>query len=230
MNSCLSRFHLQVLTHVISPVASVASVLIDVLDAGADTVQLRDDEGTSAHGLTLVEAISRELPGAVDRLIVHERLAGAGISPRVMTHLTSASAKAEVGSAAEDRITDSRPFGMSVHSLDEARWGTALGAAYLTFGHVFETPSHPGVPPRGVAALSRVVANTDAPVLAIGGITPDTLDDVLHTRCAGIVVRSAVLGQSDPAAATRRLRALLDNSPFQPCHRFVPPRMAQGGP
>jgi len=228
MDSCHSRFHLQIVTHAIRPVPFVAGTLVDVLEAGADSVQLRDDQATPAQGRMLVEAISRDLPGAVDCLIVHERLFAPMMLPGVMRHLPIASVRAAVTLENRARIVDGLPFGVSVHTIDEARWASAFGAAYLTFGHVFESPSHPRLPPRGVAALSRIVTDMDVPVLAIGGITPDTLEEVLATGCSGIVVRSAVLGQRDPVAATRRLRALLDDSPYQPCRRFARPNIIQG--
>lgn len=230
MNPRQSRFHLQVVTQTITPTASVARMLVDVLDAGADTVQLRDDQGTPAQGLALVGSISRDLPGAVDRMVVHGRLFDAAMPRGVMRHLPSASAGASAGSLTRDRTADGPPFGVSVHSLDEARWASDLGAAYLTFGHVFSTSTHPGVPGRGVTPLSRILADVAVPVLAIGGIGPDTLDEVLATGCSGIAVRSAVLRRPDPVAATWQLRALLDTSPFQPCRPLARTHMTQGGP
>jgi thiamine-phosphate pyrophosphorylase len=64
------------------------------------------------------------------------------------------------------------------------------------------------------------VQAVDVPVLAIGGITVDNLDDVLATGCAGIAVISAILSSADPTRAAADLRAALDASPHQTLRPF----------
>lgn len=218
MDSSQSRFHLQVVTDTIAPRDNVADILTGVLDAGADAVQLRDSAATPAQATALTDAIKRAMPDAHDRLIVHERLTGPETAGFAWRHVRSTSI---TGSNTFD-IFVGPAFGASVHSRDDAQRAAELGAAYLTFGHVFSTGSHPGAPPRGIAALADVVGCVDVPVLAIGGITPENLDAVLATGCAGIVVITAVLSQPDPRAATKRLRELLDTSPYRPRYPFPP--------
>jgi thiamine-phosphate pyrophosphorylase len=107
-------------------------------------------------------------------------------------------------------------IGRSVHDRKEALAAAAAGADYITFGHVFPTTSHPGLPPHGLTELADIVNAVDVPVIAIGGITVDNLSVVLATGCAGIAVISAILAQPDPRDAAARLRAALDDS----AHRF----------
>jgi len=68
--------------------------------------------------------------------------------------------------------------------------------------------------------LEDVVDAVDVPVLAIGGITVERVDEVLATGCAGIAVISAVLGADEPRAATSRLRDALDASTATPRRAF----------
>jgi len=204
-------FHLQVVTDSILPPDAVADVLIGVLVAGADTVQIRDPAASPAQVATLVDAIERGMPDGRERLVIHEGLDGTGTAGS-WRHIRSASiASMPAASAGVDS-----PFGASVHSIREARRAAKRGAGYVTFGHVYRTRSHPGVPPRGIAALAGIVERVNVPVLAIGGITSDNLDQVLATGCAGVAVISAVISQPDPAAATHRLRGCLDVSPHRP--------------
>jgi thiamine-phosphate pyrophosphorylase len=102
--------------------------------------------------------------------------------------------------------------GRSVHSLAEAVTAADAGADYVTFGHVYPTTTHPGLPPRGLEALHTIVQAVDVPVIAIGGITVDNLADVLATGCAGVAVISAILSNPDPRCASARLRQALDYS------------------
>jgi thiamine-phosphate pyrophosphorylase len=106
--------------------------------------------------------------------------------------------------------------GRSVHSLAEAQNAARSGADYVTFGHVFPTTTHPGVPPRGLDELRTIVEALQVPVLAIGGITAENLEDVLATGCAGVAVISAILSDPDPSRASSRLRAALDSSSHLP--------------
>ncbi len=102
--------------------------------------------------------------------------------------------------AAAVRVAGQRLLvGRSVHDLEEARGAARDGADYLTFGHVFPTASHEGVPPRGLAQLAEIVQAVELPVLAIGGITARNLDQTLATGCAGIAVISAILADANPA-------------------------------
>jgi thiamine-phosphate pyrophosphorylase len=113
--------------------------------------------------------------------------------------------------------------GRSVHSLAEATDAAAGGADYVTFGHVFPTTTHPGLPPRGLSELREIVESVEVPVLAIGGISIDNLDSVLATGCAGVAVISAILSDPDPSRAASRLREALDASPHRPRHPFPSP-------
>ena len=78
------------------------------------------------------------------------------------------------------------------------------------FGHVFSTPSKPGIPPRGIEWLSCVVWAVNVPVLAIGGITARRIPRVLEAGCAGVAVLSALMDSFQPERTARQMRACLD--------------------
>ena len=86
-------------------------------------------------------------------------------------------------------------FGVSVHSAEEAKAALALGAAYLTAGHIYASSCKEGVPPRGLAFLKEICALNPVPVYAIGGIGFEQaqLDEVLACGAAGACVRSAFM-------------------------------------
>jgi thiamine-phosphate pyrophosphorylase len=191
------------------------------LDGGVDCVQLRDK---SASAATLYAQASQLLAvtrqhGA--RLAVNDRLDVALAAGADGVHLAAQSLPVP----AAVRLAAGRLLvGCSVHSLEAATTAAAGGADYVTFGHVFPTSTHPGVPPRGLDQLSQIVQAVDVPVLAIGGITADNLDEVLATGCAGVAVISAILSDPDPSQAAARLRRALDASTHQPRIPFPSPR------
>ena len=80
------------------------------------------------------------------------------------------------------------------------------GVSSVTFGNVFATPSHPGAPGRGLAALRALVAAVGVPVIAIGGVNAARVGEVLATGAAGVAVISAILEADDPRSAALRLK------------------------
>ncbi|WP_426452241.1 thiamine phosphate synthase [Paenibacillus sp. S-38] len=107
-------------------------------------------------------------------------------------------------------------IGCSVHSPEEAAQAADGGADYVLYGHVYETGSKPGLAPRGLQALADTVEASPVPVIAIGGIEPALVDEVLSTGAAGIAVLSSVFGHPDPAGQLRAFRYGLDRTRHKP--------------
>jgi thiamine-phosphate pyrophosphorylase len=82
------------------------------------------------------------------------------------------------------------------------------------FGHIHETPSHPGEPGRGLDALHEVVEAVNVPVIAIGGITAENIDEVLAAGASGVAVIRAISESANPETAARELRKALDRADY----------------
>ncbi|GAA4862111.1 thiamine phosphate synthase [Paenibacillus vulneris] len=111
-------------------------------------------------------------------------------------------------------------IGCSVHSVQEAVDAAQQGADYVLFGHIYESNSKPGLAPRGIKALAEVVDACPVPVIAIGGIEPDLVEEVLSTGCAGIAVLSSVLLHPQPAGQIVRFREAIDRTHHIPRSGF----------
>ena len=97
-------------------------------------------------------------------------------------------------------------IGASVHSADEARDAESAGADWCVAGHVFETPSHPGVPRRESTFISDVVAAVTFPVIAIGGIRPEHVRSLVHRGAHGVAaIRGIWNDENSELAASRYL-------------------------
>ncbi|SIS75310.1 thiamine phosphate synthase [Salimicrobium salexigens] len=83
-------------------------------------------------------------------------------------------------------------------SVQEAVRAWHDGADYLIFGHVFTSSSKPGLSPKGIRELKKVVQHVRVPVLAIGGITPENTNVVMEAGASGVAVLSGVLLADDP--------------------------------
>jgi len=72
----------------------------------------------------------------------------------------------------------------SVHSVASALEAEKDGADFVIFGPVWSTPSHPGRPAQGLEALKSVAGACTIPVIAIGGVTAERIEQV-NAVCAG---------------------------------------------
>ena len=97
-------------------------------------------------------------------------------------------------------------IGASARTEEKILEAISAGADYIGFGPIYQTSSKPDAErPKGLGALQRMSEIAQCPVIAIGGITAETAYEVIRAGAHGIAVISAVCGQADPAAATRRL-------------------------
>lgn len=208
-----SRYQLHLVTEPRRDFSGLRADIREAFSGGVDCVQLRDKSGSGLALYSQAEELIRDARETGGWVVLNDRVDVALATHAHGVHLSAQSLPVH---AAVQLANGSLVVGRSVHSLTEAQQAAAEGADYVTFGHVFPTTSHPGLPPHGLDELRDIVHAVDVPVLAIGGITTANLDAVLATGCAGIAVISAILGQAQPRTAAQRLREALDASAHTP--------------
>jgi thiamine-phosphate pyrophosphorylase len=100
-------------------------------------------------------------------------------------------------------------IGISTHSEAEALEAEAQGADYIGFGPVFRTETKDAGAPRGSGVLGSVRKKVRIPVVAIGGIGPEELEEVVASGADAVAVASAILRGSinrNAAGMIERLR------------------------
>ena len=81
---------------------------------------------------------------------------------------------------------------------------------YAVLGPVHETASKPGYGPAlGVGGVRLIASATSVPVIAIGGITPERIADVMSAGAAGVAVMGSVMRSPVPGAEVTALLAAL---------------------
>lgn len=90
-------------------------------------------------------------------------------------------------------------IGLSVHGpteLDNVAPGTI---DYVVAGPAFETASKPGYGPAfGPKGIAAIVAVSDVPVIAIGGVVPQNTSQLMTAGAAGIAVMGSVMRSAAP--------------------------------
>jgi thiamine-phosphate diphosphorylase len=180
-------------------------LVVQAAAGGVDAVYLRDANRSTDDLVKLMQTL-RAITGEVPTLLVSggptvARETGSGL------HLRQ---RDMAPAAARDALGTEALIGRSVHTPDDAM--AASGADYVLAGHVYPSASKPGKPPLGVAGLGDIVAVAPCPVIAIGGITPERVGEVIATGAHGIAVIGAIVEADDPRAASNALRAAVDHA------------------
>jgi len=166
------------------------------VEGGATVVQLRLKGASTAE---VVEAGRpfRELPTT---FVVNDDVEAAILLGADGVHL----GRDDPG--AERALEAGLLLGCSAASVEEARAGEALGAAYIGAGPVWETPSKPDADPAiGLEGLEEICRAVTVPVIAIGGIDATNAAECLAAGAEGVaVVRAAADAKAiDEALAAR---------------------------
>jgi thiamine-phosphate pyrophosphorylase len=105
-------------------------------------------------------------------------------------------------------VGESMLVGRTCRTLADARAALAEGADHVGYGPIFASRSKPlAVPPRGLGGLRDVVAGLGAPVVAISGITLETVADVAAAGAAAAAVIEDLFERGDVRARAAALGA-----------------------
>jgi thiamine-phosphate pyrophosphorylase len=176
-----------------------------------DVVQLRGKRASREELLPL----AAELKGICDRagaiFTVNDDVELARLSEAHGVHLGQEDASIE---SARRTLGANAIIGRSASSVGEAVEAAQEGADYLGVGTIYATPTKPDAEVKGPELL-REVAREDlsVPWFAIGGVTLETVREVVGAGAPGFAVVRAVIDAEDPEAAARELRSYLEGTP-----------------
>ncbi len=103
-------------------------------------------------------------------------------------------------------------LGASVHDAKEASAAREEGADYAFLGTMFETPTHPGRVGMGIEGLAATAGRVGGlPIVAIGGIDPERVPEVLAAGAYGVAVVRGVWDAPDAPGAVRRYRQAIED-------------------
>ena len=194
-------FSLYLITDRAAAARPPADVVEECLAAGLRAVQLREKDLEARDLLALADMLREATRRHGARLIVNDRadVAMAALADGVQrTHVSLPV------SALRQITPPGFLVGASVHSEAEARQADVEGADFIVFGPIYDTASKRRYgPPQGLANLETVARSVDRPVLAVGGLTPERVPEVLAAGAAGVAVIGAIYAAARPADATK---------------------------
>ena len=105
--------------------------------------------------------------------------------------------------------------GRSTHCPEQARKAHAEGADYIGFGPLYPTATKPGRSAIGLNEIARVHNELPLPIFCIGGITEQTLPEVLNAGAQNIVIVSNLLQSEDIKSYVSRIHEIGKNNSDQ---------------
>ena len=180
---------LYVLTDADGPPEEFARRIQNVLDGGADVLQLRDKRADDRRLLAYARHLRQLTRGTDCLVVINDRPDLAILAQADGVHvgqdeLTVADVRSLVG----PRML----IGVSTHSWAQAQQAILDGADYLGIGPMFssQTKSFRDFP--GIDFARQVAANVSLPCFAIGGISRHNVDQLLEVGVCRIAVSAAI--------------------------------------
>ena len=184
------------------------SVLEAAVTSGVDCIQIREKDMDAGPLLAHLREAIDLVAGRAD-LIVNDRPDLALLAGAQGVHLGQADLSPR---EARKLLGDQMIIGVSTSNLDQAKAAKADGADYCGVGPMFPTTTKHKPTLAGVDTLRDYLAWDAPPHLAIGGITPENIGELVEAGCQGVAISSAICSAQDPGALAAKLIEALQAS------------------
>jgi thiamine-phosphate pyrophosphorylase len=174
------------------------------LRAGVRAIQVREKDGTARRALEIALTL-RQLTRRYDALlIVDDRIDLALAAEADGVHLGQEDLPLEL---ARQLLGPQALIGLSITRPSQLAVSDAALADYLGVGAIFPTGSKADATLTGLPLLEAARRATDAPIVAIGGITAANAGTAIRAGADVVAVISAVTAAADPGRAAEDLLA-----------------------
>ena len=178
-------------------------VIKESLDGGVTFVQLREKHLDQAHFLEEAKDLKMlckayNVPFVInDNVDIALEMDADGVHVG-QSDMEAGDVRAKLG---PDKI-----IGVSAQTVEQAVLAEKRGADYLGVGAVFPTNSKDDATDVSYETLKAICQAVSIPVIAIGGITKDNVEELSGSGICGIAVISAIYGQKNIKDAAANLK------------------------
>jgi thiamine-phosphate pyrophosphorylase len=179
----------------------IETMVDEAIKGGANVIQLREKDLPAGELFALAMRL-HEVTRNRAILVINDRL---DVNLAVGTDGVHLPENGLPVSIARSLLGQHTLIGCSVHSEEAAVEAERGGADYVQIGTIYATESKPDAEPAGPDLVRKVSSALTIPVLAVGGVGAKNAGEVIEAGASGASVISAILGASEPEAATRQL-------------------------
>jgi thiamine-phosphate pyrophosphorylase len=188
------KLHQSYLYLVTSPVENLLSVVEAALEGGLTLVQYRDKTSDDLTRIRTAEKL-KQLCHRYNALLIMALAVDADGVHLGQEDLPIGFARQLLGSQ--------RIIGRSTKNPTEMQRAIEEGADYIGVGPVYETPTKAGRAAAGLEYVRFAVKNATIPWFAIGGISAESLADVLTSGAERVAVVRAIMEAEQPTLMTQ---------------------------
>ena len=171
-----------IVTEPLLPYKVLAEICVD---RKLKLIQLREKNLSDRKIIDAAEEILSVTKGTDTKLIINDRPDLGRIAGADGVHLGQDDISLEWGKTfypEKDRI-----WGLSTHSPEQSRAARTKAPDYIAYGPVFPTPTKKIPDPAvGIESLSKIIKQSRIPVVAIGGLFPTNLPEVVEAGARNV--------------------------------------------
>lgn len=190
---------------------SVESFLAKVETAcrsGVTIVQLREKNLTTNQYYQLAKQVKEITDAYQVPLIIDDRLDVCLAVDAAGLHIGDDELPVSV---ARQVLGPEKILGVTAKTIKRALEAETSGADYLGTGAIFPTTTKENAPITLISTLKTICQTVDIPVVAIGGLTSENIDQLMGTGIAGVAVVRDLMQAEDIEVKTQAFLTKLDD-------------------
>lgn len=172
------------------------------IKGGVTVVQLREKNCSSREFYEVGEHLKKITDSKNIPLIVNDRLDIAQAIDAAGVHIGQDDLPCKV---ARKILGAEKIIGVSVSTVEEAIKAEIDGANYLGVGAMFATNTKTDAKIVTIETLKKIRDAVKIPLVAIGGINLETIEQIKPTQIDGVAVVSAIIAAENPEIAAKNL-------------------------
>ena len=179
--------------------------------SGVTIVQLREKNLTTNQYYQLAKQVKEITDAYQVPLIIDDRLDVCLAVDAAGLHIGDDELPVPV---ARQVLGPDKILGVTAKTVKRALEAEEGGADYLGTGAIFPTTTKENAPITLISTLKTICQRVDIPVVAIGGLTSENIDQLIGTGIAGVAVVRDLMQAEDIEAKTQAFLTKLDDIIF----------------
>ena len=179
--------------------------------SGVTIVQLREKNLTTNQYYQLAKQVKEITDAYQVPLIIDDRLDVCLSVDAAGLHIGDDELPVSV---ARQVLGPDKILGVTAKTVKRALEAEEGGADYLGTGAIFPTTTKENAPITLISTLKTICQRVDIPVVAIGGLTSENIDQLIGTGIAGVAVVRDLMQAEDIEAKTQAFLTKLDDIIF----------------
>ncbi len=176
--------------------------------SGVTIIQLREKNLTTNQYYQLAKQVKKITDAYQVPLIIDDRLDVCLAVDAAGLHIGDDELPVSV---ARKVLGPEKILGVTAKTVKRALEAETSGADYLGTGAIFPTTTKENAPITLISTLKTICQTVAIPVVAIGGLTSENIDQLIGTGIAGVAVVRDLMQAEDIEAKTQAFLTKLDN-------------------